>query len=189
MEINTIKRNFAKNLIALRKSKNWNQAQLGEQIHYSYKNISKWENEESIPDIDVLTIIAETFNVKVDDLISEENIIKKSHKNHNRLLVTLLSAFLPFILSLIVYVILHFVEVPKDYYSFMGGAIVSAITCIVLTSIWYKKIWICVSIIYLIWAISLLLIFVFDFYLFWMFLIIAPVLSLGTLLLFRIKFH
>lgn len=45
---------FASNLIRLRTAAGMTQAELGEQLNYSDKSISKWERGEAIPDAAVL---------------------------------------------------------------------------------------------------------------------------------------
>ncbi|MBQ7218900.1 MAG: helix-turn-helix transcriptional regulator, partial [Ruminococcus sp.] len=42
------------------------QAQLGEELSYSDKSVSKWERGESIPDVYVLKHIADLSGVTVD---------------------------------------------------------------------------------------------------------------------------
>ena len=67
----TIKTNFARNVRDLRLSRGLNQIQLGEKIHYSSKAISKWENGDVLPDVVTLNMIADYFDITVDDLISD----------------------------------------------------------------------------------------------------------------------
>jgi len=64
---------IAKNIIDLRKSMNWTQAELAQKLNYSDKAISKWERAESIPDVIVLKEIADLFHVKVDYLLEDEH--------------------------------------------------------------------------------------------------------------------
>ena len=70
MTENEIKHHFAKNVRELRISRGLNQIQLGEDLHYTSKAISKWENEDVLPDIVTLTMIAEYFNIKEGQFIS-----------------------------------------------------------------------------------------------------------------------
>ncbi|MBR6764161.1 MAG: helix-turn-helix transcriptional regulator [Clostridia bacterium] len=60
----------AQNLITLRTAKGWTQAQLGEQINYSDKSISKWERGDGLPDAFVLKQLSELFGVTVDYLLT-----------------------------------------------------------------------------------------------------------------------
>ena len=66
-----IEKNLAKNIAELRKAKNLKQSDLGDQIGYSDKTISKWENGVSAPDVTALCSLARFFNVTLDDLVSE----------------------------------------------------------------------------------------------------------------------
>ena len=58
---------FASNLIRLRTAVGMTQAELGEQLNYSDKSISKWERGEAIPDAAVLKRIAELKAILASD--------------------------------------------------------------------------------------------------------------------------
>ena len=64
---------FASNLIRLRTAAGMTQAELGEQLNYSDKSISKWERGESIPDVAMLKAVADLFSVPVDYLLEREH--------------------------------------------------------------------------------------------------------------------
>ena len=64
---------FASNLIRLRTAAGMTQAELGEQLNYSDKSISKWERGEAIPDAAVLKRMSEIFGVAVDYLLNEHD--------------------------------------------------------------------------------------------------------------------
>ena len=183
-----IKHTFASNLVKLRKARKMNQQEFGEAIHYSFKAISKWENEETMPDIEVLTNVAEFFDVTVDELIGSDNILRKTNKRRNRFYITLSSALLPFFVALLVFAFLFIFSVPKHYLCFSFGAMASAITLIVFTSLWYKKAYTYISVVYLIIATGLSIILLFDFSYWWIVLIIVVALSLLFLAFFKIKF-
>ena len=186
MKIDEIKHNFAVNIVKLRKSKNLNQIQLGEALHYSSKAVSKWENEETIPDIDTLSEIAEFFDITVDDLISGGNVIKESHKKRNVFFITLSSALLPYFIATIVFVILHVSGVPFDYSAFPCGAIASGITLIVLTRIWYRKLFVCLSSIFTIIAVGMTVMVYLQFAYWWLVLIVMGALIILTSVFFLI---
>ncbi len=59
------------NLTALRKKREWTQAELAEKINYSDKSVSKWERGEALPDLKVLTKLADLFGVTVDYFLTE----------------------------------------------------------------------------------------------------------------------
>ena len=70
----------AKNLVMYRKSKNLTQMELAEKINYSDKVISKWERGESLPGIEALKILADFYEITVDDLISNQEIISENKR-------------------------------------------------------------------------------------------------------------
>lgn len=59
-------------LKALRKEKNMTQEQLAEQLGVSNRTISRWETGNNMPDIGLLTEIAEFYNVSIPELINGE---------------------------------------------------------------------------------------------------------------------
>lgn len=63
---------FSENLIELRKLNNYSQEDLAEIIGVSRQTLSKYETGESLPDIEKCRLLAETFSVTIDDLISYE---------------------------------------------------------------------------------------------------------------------
>lgn len=61
---------FADNIIFFRKKLNISQKDLAKKLETSNKNISKWENAETIPDVFTIKKLADIFNVTIDTLIS-----------------------------------------------------------------------------------------------------------------------
>lgn len=56
----------------LRKSRGMTQKELAEKLNVSDKTVSHWERDESAPDISVIPVIAEIFNVTCDELLKGE---------------------------------------------------------------------------------------------------------------------
>ena len=52
-----------------RKEKNLTQVQLAEKLNMSYKSISKWETDETVPDIYQSKKLAKLYNLSLDELI------------------------------------------------------------------------------------------------------------------------
>ena len=73
MELNELRLVTASNIIRLRTEKGLTQAELGAQLNYSDKTISKWERGEAIPDAYVLTQLAALFGVSVDFILSSHD--------------------------------------------------------------------------------------------------------------------
>lgn len=61
---------FKDNLIALRKLNNLSQEELAEKLKISRQTLSKYETGESLPDIDKCKLLAEIFDVSLDDLVN-----------------------------------------------------------------------------------------------------------------------
>ncbi len=59
------------NLKTLRKSKGMTQEEMADRLHVVRQTISKWEKGLSVPDADILTRIAELFEVSVSDLLGD----------------------------------------------------------------------------------------------------------------------
>jgi len=189
MDLSGIKHNFATNLIKLRKSRNINQIELGEAIHYSSKAISKWENEETIPSIEVIKTIADYFGVTVDEIISDKDVVRKSYKKRNHFLISLVSSLLPLFLALVAFSFLYIYSIDKSYISFFLGMSASAITLIVFSSIWYTKTHIFFSIVYLLVSLMLLALFIIGFEYWWIYTIISFSLSVLFFFFFMINFQ
>lgn len=65
---------FGKFICELRKERKMTQKQLGEQLHISDKAISKWERGQSIPDIEMISKIADFFEINTLELIQGQKI-------------------------------------------------------------------------------------------------------------------
>ena len=61
---------IARNILNLRKAANLTQEQIAERIGVARQTIAKWENGDSVPDIDSCSRIAYIFNVSLDDLVN-----------------------------------------------------------------------------------------------------------------------
>lgn len=62
---------LATNIATRRKGAGMTQAELAEVLGYSDKTVSKWERGEGLPDVLCLKRMADTFGVKMDDLLSD----------------------------------------------------------------------------------------------------------------------
>ena len=70
-------KSIGKFIATLRKANGYTQAQLAEMLGVSNKTISNWENEVSYPDLSLIPVIADMFNVTSDELLRGE----KNNKN------------------------------------------------------------------------------------------------------------
>lgn len=61
----------------LRKEKNMTQEQLAEKMGVTDKSISRWENGKTMPDLSMITILAEELNVEVSELLNGRKMTKE----------------------------------------------------------------------------------------------------------------
>lgn len=126
------------------------QAEFARKMNYSDKAISKWERNESIPDITVLVRIAEFFNVSVDELVKskladpdfsvpdDESAMKK--KKRNRAIITAMSALLVWVIALLGFAFgLPFAVDFPLWMLFVFAVPVTAIVCLVLSCVWFDR--------------------------------------------------
>ena len=67
-----IRPTISKNLAALRAARNITQAELAERLSYSNKAISRWEQGDTLPDVNVLFELCEFYGITMNDLVSED---------------------------------------------------------------------------------------------------------------------
>lgn len=63
---------FKDNLVQLRKLRRFTQEDLAEKIGVTRQAVAKWEAGETIPDLDKCKVLAEIFEVSLDDLANYE---------------------------------------------------------------------------------------------------------------------
>lgn len=68
------KERFGAFLLELRREKGWTQQELAERLFVSNKAVSKWERGQSLPDIALLTPLAEALGVSVAELLKGERL-------------------------------------------------------------------------------------------------------------------
>ena len=64
-----MKLNFAENLRKLRRERGFTQEQLAEKLSVSFQTVSRWETGIVYPDIELLPVIADLFEIRVDELL------------------------------------------------------------------------------------------------------------------------
>ena len=73
---------FSKKIQELRNKNKLTQEQFAEKLYVSRTAVSKWESGKGYPSIDSLKYISKIFNVSIDELLSNEEIIDIA-KNEN----------------------------------------------------------------------------------------------------------
>ncbi len=92
--------NISKIIKDIRKKHNLTQKELADKLNVTYQAVSKWENDKSIPDIDILKQINKKFDIEMEKLLNT-----KSKKTRSTFIITIL--LVVGILSLFLYFIFH----------------------------------------------------------------------------------
>lgn len=64
---------FSENLVRLRKLRQMTQEDIAEAVGVSRQAVAKWESGDTIPDIEKCRLLAELFEVSLDDLANYES--------------------------------------------------------------------------------------------------------------------
>lgn len=65
---------IGKFIAALRKGREWTQLQLAERLGVSDKTVSKWECGKGLPELSMLMLLCDVFDVSVNELLSGERL-------------------------------------------------------------------------------------------------------------------
>jgi len=71
-------------LYELRKKKGLSQEEIGYELNVTRQTISKWETNQSIPELDKLTSISKLFEISIDELLNNKKYIKNSNNDKSR---------------------------------------------------------------------------------------------------------
>lgn len=143
---NEFKEIVANNITLYRKANNLTQLQLAEKLNYSDKAISKWERGESLPDLYILSTIAEMFGITLNDLTEKQTTPKRKNTTLNKRIVTLLSIGLTWLVAFIVFVILKMAHVSYAEMTFIYALVAADIVFIVFSKLWLERITIFISV-------------------------------------------
>ena len=151
----TLRKTVAKNIAAYRKAHHDTQLDLATKLNYSDKSVSKWERGESLPDVYILSQIADLYGVGVSALIGEIQPPKES-KPHYHMFILLLSLALTMAVATLLFSMFMICKVDYPAWMFFVYALpVCSIICIVFTSLWWGILWQGVSVSALIWTLGL----------------------------------
>ena len=151
----TLRKTVAKNIAAYRKAHHDTQLDLATKLNYSDKSVSKWERGESLPDVYILSQIADLYGVSVSALIGEIQPPKES-KPHYHMFILLLSLALTMAVATLLFSMFMICKVPYPaWMCFVYALPVCSIICIVFTSLWWGILWQGVSVSALIWTLGL----------------------------------
>ena len=159
MDNEKLKYQIGTNIAMYRKQAGLTQAGLAEKLNYSDKAVSKWERGESVPDVLTLALLAEQFEITVNDLLSDPNELpgnptsleaamtkvseKALKRKANKNIILMLSSLLVWFVALLFYVVLSTFDLtdPYSYVLFPYAIPITAIVLLSLRSAWRDFRW------------------------------------------------
>lgn len=121
--------NISNRIQNLRKLKGVSQEELADRIGVSRQSVSKWESEQSVPDIDKIIIMSDYFNVTTDYILKGVEFEKNENvKAIDANLFVIIATTLNFIGLIIASVIWYEEQVAT---AFVGGFVFMAVGCMV----------------------------------------------------------
>ena len=175
---------IGKKLSELRKSHGLTQSELAEKLNFSDKAVSKWEQGESLPGIEVLYKLSRLYGVSLDYLAGEETSLPPSapsvRKNH--IVITLLSVLAVWLAATVAYIACDISAGIRPWMVFCWAVPASFVVTVVFDVIWHGKKFFFLFVSLLVW--SLLLCFCLQFldYNIWTVLGVGVPLQAGVLL-------
>ena len=131
---------IGKRLSKLRKSNGLTQSELAERLNYSDKAVSKWEQGESMPGIEVLYRLSKLYGVSLDYIVGEESVCAPpSPVRKNRTAITLLSVLAVWLTATVIYVLCDIFSGFKPWTVFCWSVPASFSATVVFDVIWHGK--------------------------------------------------
>lgn len=194
MEEKDLKEIIAQNIFYLRTINHMTQYELGEQLNYSDKAISKWERADGIPDAYVLKNIAQLFGVTVDYLLTEHSeqdkkIEKKPINTRGRALVLNVAMLSVVTIAVFLFVIIALATEKYIWQIFIYALPVIAIVGIVFSGVWRRTFGLFLFISLLVWSIILTIYFAMGSYVTWLIFLLGIPAQVIVFLSFGIKIN
>ena len=117
---------FSKKIQELRNKNKLTQEQFAEKLYVSRTAVSKWESGKGYPSIDSLKYISKIFNVSIDELLSNEEIIdiaKNENTSNIEKINNLVYGLLDIMIILFIFLPLYGQKIGEKFYT------VSLISC------------------------------------------------------------
>lgn len=177
---------ISKRLTILRKKNQLTQLEVAEKLNYSDKAVSKWEQGESLPGIEVLCKLSELYGVSLDYIVGkkddEQPLKVKNSKVRRYRIITLLSILAVWLVAVVCYVAFDLSLTEKFWMIFCWAVPASFIVALVFDCIWRKGKHLLMLISFLIWSVLLCFCLQFAIYNIWMLLLVGVPLQVGAVL-------
>lgn len=147
ISLDELKPTVAQNISELRTAHGITQIELAERLNYSDKAVSKWERGESLPDVAVLTEIADIFGVSLDYLVKSEHeqpppepAAQKNTRVYNHGFITGISIILVWLAAITAFVISDILTDTKlNFFAFLYAVPVTMIVWLIFNCIWFNR--------------------------------------------------
>lgn len=145
---------IARNIAYYRKQAGQTQADLGGKLGYSDKSVSKWERGDGVPDIYVLSHIADLYGIHVADLLDEK---APGKKRQQKILIWLLSVGLVWLTAVIFFFLLLLLApaLERKWLVFIWAIPVSCILSLVFSSLRHLILYQVISTSGILWGIAM----------------------------------
>ena len=147
MNMSNLKYIISRNLISLRKKSHLTQAELAEKMNYSDKTVSKWETGETTPNIEVLQAISAFYDVRIDQIVTEnfniEQTVSIKERKVSHMAIMLLSIFSVWLLATALFTFFLWSRDPNltrtSWLFFIYSIPISALLSVIGISVWGHK--------------------------------------------------
>ena len=163
-----IQNTLIQNLITVRKHRGLTQTELGKQIGYSDKTISKWENGDSCPSIEALYQLSQFYGVSIDDLLSESfQIVEKGEeetepesdvqdtRSYHKVILAILLPLMMYVVAVPIFVVLLMCSVPHAWLAFIDAIPFVLLSLLFLGYRWHFKVMTYISGSGIMWTVAL----------------------------------
>lgn len=134
---------IAKNLTELRKQNKLTQLELAEKLNYSDKAISKWEQGESLPGIEVLYKLAHLYGVSLDYITGDSKEPPKPKETPNvkegHAVITLLSVLAVWFVATVFYTLFNIFGGFQLWILFCWCVPASLTVALVFDVVWHER--------------------------------------------------
>ena len=105
-------------LSELRKEKNLTQDELGEQIGVTNKTVSRWENGNYLPPVEIIQILSKFYGVSINEILNGERINVKSALNRSNVIIRKHKKIMNWIIAIVVallYIVISLISQKWQY--------------------------------------------------------------------------
>ena len=138
-----IRETIGKNLTNLRKQQGLTQGEIAEKFNYSDKAISKWENGDTLPDIEVLLKLCDFYGVTIEYLLHENNqeqyVKKAEYVLKNKIIIAALMIVLVWMICTITFVFSYLRGESQSWVSLVWAVPASALVTFIVNRVLFRK--------------------------------------------------